>query len=281
MIVYDEADQSVEDIEVSLFIEAVYKRYGYDFRDYSRSHMKRRIVHRMKKDGHKSISLMQHHVLHDSDYFTDVLPEFSVNVSEMFRDPDFFGYFRKEVIPYLATFPKLKIWHAGCASGEEVYSMAIILKEEGLYDRVTIYATDFNDNILEAAREGVFSHKAMREFTANYIASGGKGAFSDYYTAKQNTAILDPSLKENISFLNHNLVTDSAFGQMDLILCRNVLIYFNRNLQDRVYHLFMDSLKPFGTICLGMKETMEYSSVSSNVTVLEPDLKVYRKRNVR
>lgn len=267
-----------EDIEVQLIIEAIYHRYGYDFRHYSRAHMKRRICHRMKKDGFESISEMQHEVLYKPAYFRSVLPEFSINVTEMFRDPEFFLYFRKEVVPYLASYPKLKIWHAGCATGEEVYAMAILLKEEGLYERTTIYATDFNDHSLKIAQEGIYPSSAIRDYTRNYVLSGGKRAFSDYYMASYESVKMDKDLKTNISFLNHNLVTDGVFGEMDLILCRNVLIYFDKQLQNRVLELFESSLSSTGTLCLGTKETIDHSVVSHHFNTLEHLLKVYRKK---
>lgn len=272
--------EDVRDVEVALLLQGIYKQYGYDFRHYSRAHMKRRILHRMGKENIESVSLFQHKILHDDGYFRSVLPEFSINVTEMFRDPDFFAYFRQEVVPFLATYPRLKIWHAGCASGEEVYSMAILLKEEGLYDRATIYATDFNDNILKVAREGIYPISDIRDYTKNYIAAGGKSAFSDYYVAKYEAVMMDKGLKENISFLNHNLVTDGVFGEMDLILCRNVLIYFDRALQNHVLNLFGESLSRTGTLCLGTKETMDYSEAVRQFNTLHPTLKVYRKKGV-
>ena len=270
--------EDVEDIEVELLIEGIHHRYGYDFTHYSRAHMKRRIIHRMNKEGYDSVSKMQHDLLRDPVFFKRVLPDFSINVTEMFRDPHFFDYFRKEVVPYLASFPKLKIWHAGCASGEEVYSMAILLQEEGLYDRATIYATDFNDASLKVAKEGIYPSGAIREYTRNYVQSGGKKAFSDYYTAGYESVKMANNLKAHISFQNHNLVTDGVFGEMDLILCRNVLIYFDRDLQNRVLNLFKDSLTATGTLCLGTKETIDYSSVANGFTTLEHRLKVYRKK---
>lgn len=270
--------QDTEDIEIGLLVDGIYQRYGYDFRNYSRAHMKRRILHRMGKENIETVSMLQNRVLHDGDYFRNLLPEFSINVTEMFRDPEFFSVLRKEVIPYLASYPRLKIWHAGCSSGEEVYSMAILLKEEGLYDRTTIYATDFNDRILKKASEGIYPIESVKDYTRNYISAGGREAFSDYYMARYDSVIMDQSLKQNISFLNHNLVTDHVFAEMDLIMCRNVLIYFDRSLQNRVLKLFDESLSNSGILCLGTKETIDYSDVAGKFGKLDERLKVYRKK---
>lgn len=269
------------DIEVALLLEGIYLKYGYDFRQYSRAHMKRRVLHRMGKEGIDTVSALQDKVLHDAQYFKTLLPEFSINVTEMFRDPGVFAFLRAEVLTYLKSFPRLKIWHAGCASGEEVYSMAILLKEAGLYDRSTIYATDFNDAILKKAAEGIYPLEAVKEFTANYQKTGGKEAFSDYYIAKYDSAIMDQSLKENICFLNHNLVTDGVFGEMDLIMCRNVLIYFDRALQNHVLNLFDESLGFGGILCLGTKETIDYSEVRNHYKVLDVSKRVYKKKSLR
>lgn len=274
-----EVKLDLEDVEVDLLIEGIYQHYGYDFRNYSRAHMKRRILHKIGKEGIDSISILQHKVLHDMDYFKTLLPEFSINVTEMFRDPDFFSYLRKEIMPYLASFPRLKIWHAGCSSGEEVYSMAILLKEVGLYDRTTIYATDFNDNILNVAREGIYPISDIKDYTKNYITASGTEAFSDYYMAKYDSVIMDKTLKENISFLNHNLVTDRVFAEVDLIICRNVMIYFDRKLQDHVLTLFDDSLRKGGILCLGTKESIDFSSIHPKYKQLDPAQKVYKKKS--
>jgi len=267
-----------EDIEVQLFIEAMYLKYGYDFRDYSRAHMKRRIKNRLGLSGFESISAMQHEMLTNQSFFDKILPDFSINVTEMFRDPDVFSFIRKEVVPLLKTYPQLKIWHAGCSTGEEVYSMAILLKEEGLYDRCQIYATDFNENVLEMAKEGIFPLEVVKDYTKNYIEAGGKESFSDYYIAKYESIILDQSLKKNIIFAQHNLVTDQVFGQMHLVICRNVMIYFNNELQERVINLFSESLRPGGVLCLGTKETLKSDS---GFDVYEKHLKVYRKKMIR
>lgn len=268
----------VEDIEVQLFIEAIYLKYGYDFRNYSRAHMKRRIINRMRLSSFQSISHMQFEVLRDEELFAKILPDFSINVTEMFRDPAFFSEVRKSVIPLLKTYPNLKIWHAGCSSGEEVYSMAILLKEEGLLDRCQIYATDFNETILKAAKEGIYPLEIAKDYTTNYINSGGKESFSDYYTAKYNSIILDHSLKENIVFAEHNLVTDGVFGEMHLIMCRNVLIYFDKVLQRKVFSLFDKSLRAGGFLCLGTKETLNNSENNQRFETLNFDYRLFRKK---
>lgn len=270
---------SLEDIEVELFIQGIYLKYGYDFRNYSRAHMKRRVRHRMAKEDLRSVSEMTEKALHNSQWFYGILSDFSINVTEMYRDPDVFRVIREEVIPYLKSYPKLKIWHAGCSAGQEVYSMAIMLKEEGLYDRTTIYATDFNDGILAKAKEGIYPIDAVKEYTKNYIASGGVGDFSDYYTAKYDSVILDQDLKRNIVFANHNLVTDKDFASMQLIMCRNVLIYFDRELQNRVLGMMTDSLKNNGFLVLGTKETIEYCTSKDRYEELSKVNRVYRKVN--
>ncbi|MGE0083728.1 MAG: protein-glutamate O-methyltransferase CheR [Desulfococcaceae bacterium] len=271
--------REIENIEIRLLLEAIYLRYGYDFRDYARAHIKRRIRHRVNMSGFLSISQMLHRIIHDPDFFRKVLPDFSINVSEIFRDPPFYLAVRKEVFPLLRTWPFLKIWHAGCASGEEVYSMAILLKEEGLYKRTQIYATDFNEAIVQKAREGIYSIDLMKGYTYNYQKAGGKGAFSDYYTARHESVIFDNSLKENIIFADHNLVTDQVFGEMNMIVCRNVLIYFNRDLQRRVIRLFMDSLTPGGFLCLGSKETLHFSGYADRFDTVAESEKIYKKKH--
>ncbi len=242
--------------------------------------MKRRIKNRLGISGLESISAMQYEMLSSQEFFNKILPDFSINVTEMFRDPDVFSFIRKEVVPLLKTYPQLKIWHAGCSTGEEVYSMAILLKEEGLYDRCQIYATDFNESVLNMAKDGIFPLEVVKEYTKNYIESGGKESFSDYYIAKYDSIIIDQSLKKNIIFAQHNLVTDQVFGQMHLIICRNVMIYFNNELQDRVISLFDESLRPGGVLCLGTKETLKHDE-KSKFDVYEKNLKVYRKKMIR
>lgn len=266
------------DIELSLLLEAVFQQYGYDFRDYSEAHIRRRITNRMSLSGIQSISEMQHKVLHDSSFAAKLLQDLSITVTEMFRDPLFYKVLREKVIPVLKTYSFIKIWHAGCATGQEAYSMAIILREEGLYERTTIYATDFNQQALDKAREGIFTTDLMKDYTRNYQQAGGKEMFSNYYTSDYDLCIMDQSLKKNIVWANHNLVTDSVFAEVNLVLCRNVLIYFNKTLQNKVQHLFYDSLIQGGILCLGSKESLRFSDVDSKYTELDKKQRIFKKK---
>ncbi|WBW96764.1 CheR family methyltransferase [Oceanirhabdus sp. W0125-5] len=267
-----------EDIEIQLFLEGIYQKYGYDFREYSRAHIKRRLLSKKVRENFSSISEMQHRVIYDNKFFLEILSEFSINVTEMFRNPEFFLYFRKEVVPYLKSYPRIKIWHAGCSTGEEVYSMAILLKEEGLLERCQIYATDFNEKVLKKAKEGIFSMESIKDYTRNYIESGGKKDFSDYYIAKYDSAILNQSLKKHIMFNEHNLVVDQVFGVMNVIICKNVLIYFNKELQNKVLNLFDKSLLKGGILCLGSKESLKFSKTMDTFEVYDEMNRVYRKK---
>ena len=275
----DEHNQTIN-LEIDLLLEAAYQHYGYDFRNYSKAHVKRRLLSRLSSSGLKSISEMQHQILHEPGFFDILLRDLSINVTEMFRDPSFYLAIRKEIIPILKTYPFIKVWHAGCSTGEEVYSFAILLKEEGLYNRVQIYATDFNTNVLEIAKKGIYPINRIKDFTANYQQSGGKHSFSDYYMADYNSVIFDQSLKKNIVFAEHNLVTDSVFAEVNIIICRNVLIYFNRDLQNKVLNLFNDSLINGGFLCLGSKETIQFSSQAESYETLNLQEKLYKKRIV-
>lgn len=268
------------DIEVELFITALFTKYGYDFRNYSKAHMKRRILNRVSLTPDISnISELIHKILYDESFFKTIISDFSINVTEMFRDPDFYKAIRETVVPYLKTYPFIKIWHAGCSTGEEVYSMAILLMEEGLYDRTQIYATDFNDTVLEEAKEGIYSIDRIKEYTQNYQKSNGKESFSDYYTAKYNLVKFNENLKKRIVFSNHNLVTDGTFGEMNLIICRNVLIYFDRDLQNRVFKLFKESLVHGGILGIGSKESLSFSEVKNDFVSLVEKEKIYKKKS--
>ena len=269
-----------EKIEFDLILEAIYQKYGYDFRNYAKASLRRRLRYRLSQSNLKTISEMQHKLLNDKKFFDTLLLDLTINVTEMFRDPSFFKALREIVIYELKKQPFIKVWHAGCSSGEEIYSTAILLKENGMYESSLIYATDTNEMVLDKAKSGIFPIEKMKDFTVNYRKAGGLASFADYYTARYDNAIMDNSLKKNIVFSNHNLVTDSVFGEMDLIICRNVLIYFNRELQDRVFRLFMDSLRPGGFLCLGSKETIRFSSYSDNFENVAEKEKIYRRVGV-
>ncbi|PLX70443.1 MAG: chemotaxis protein CheR [Denitrovibrio sp.] len=265
-----------ENIEVELLIEALVKKHGFDFRDYSRVHIKRRILEVKQRLRYESISMMIKDIIYDREFLNKLLLSFSINYTEMFRDPDVYLFMRNEIIDLLRTFPFVKIWHAGCSTGEEVYSLAIMLKEAGIYNKTQIYATDFNDKVLKMAEDGIYPIEYVKNYTSNYQQAGGKESFSDYYIADDNNVIMDSSLRKKVVFANHNLVTDGVFGEIHLIMCRNVLIYFNKNLQDRVLHLFKDSLCNGGVLCLGTKETIENSTAESDFETLDKKLKIYR-----
>jgi chemotaxis protein methyltransferase CheR len=266
-----------EQIELQLILEAIYLKYGYDFRHYSKASIRRRVASRFMKSKFTSMAQMQNQILNDPNFFQSLLLDLTVNVTEMFRDPSFYLALRKNVIPLLKTYPFIKIWHAGCATGEEVYSMAILLKEEGLLHKSIIYATDINEMVLLKAREGIYSIDRIKAYTQNYQQSGGSESFSNYYTAKYDAAIINASLKKNIVFSQHNLATDNVFGEMHLILCRNVLIYFNRDLQDRVIGLFHDSLIRKGILALGSKESIRFTRARDQFSELVGPEKIYQK----
>ena len=271
-------DTENENLELRLLLEAIYLKYGYDFRNYARASIKRRVRKRLQESGLSSICAMQHAVLYDREFFEKLLLDLSINVTEMFRDPTFFLALRETVLPALADAPFIKTWHAGCATGEEVYSVAILLTEMGLYDKAQIYATDVNEVVLGQAREGIFPVERVREYTRNYQNSGGVGSFADYYTARYDSVIMDQSLRRNIVFADHNLATDGVFAEVNVVFCRNVLIYFNRELQDRAFRLFSDSLCDGGFLCIGSKESPRYSGCADDFDPVVAEEKIYRKR---
>ncbi|MGI4849922.1 MAG: CheR family methyltransferase [Janthinobacterium lividum] len=264
-------------IELRLLMEAIYLKYSYDFRDYSLSSQKRRVLHALHQLDCAGISELQARVLHDPAMFGRLLQYLTIPTSEMFRDPSYFHGLREQVLPHLQTYPSLKIWIAGCSTGEEVYSMAIMLKEEGLLARSLIYATDINPQSLDSARKGVYSLERMRAYTASYQMAGGKAAFSDYYTAAYGNALFDRSLIENVSFADHSLATDNVFSETHLVCCRNVLIYFNRGLQERALGLFHESLCHRGFLGLGSKESIDFSSYATAFEPLVKADRIYRK----
>jgi chemotaxis protein methyltransferase CheR len=270
-------DPALEKIEIELLLEAVYRHYGFDFRSYAYSSLRRRLWKRIHAEGLTTVSGLQDRVLHDSETLERLLDDLSVSVTAMFRDPTFYLAFREHAVPLLRTYPFIRVWHAGCSTGEEVYSMAILLQEEGLYDRARIYATDMNETVLRRARAGIFPLERMQEYTENYIRAGGRRSFSEYYTAGYGGALFTPALLKNVVFAQHNLVTDRSFSEFNAILCRNVLIYFDKALQSRVHRLFYDSLSTFGILGLGSKETLRFSKFESCYDQVVPGEKLYRK----
>ena len=269
--------RDLERIEIDLLLEGVYRHYGFDFRSYAYSSLKRRLWKRITAEGMRSVSELQDSVLHDPAMMEKLLLDLSINVSAMYRDPTFYAAFREKVVPVLRTYPFIRIWHAGCSTGEEVYSMAILLEEEGLYERTRIYATDINEVVLQTAKSGIYPAEKMKEYTQNYLRAGGKRAFSDYYVAKYDGAIFTSSLTRNVVFSQHNLVTDRSFAEFHVILCRNVMIYFDRKLQDRVNALFYESLVPFGFLGLGSKESLRFSKYESRYEEVDARDKIYRR----
>jgi chemotaxis protein methyltransferase CheR len=266
----------LERIEVELLLEGIYRQYGFDFRSYAFASIRRRLWKRIETEELNSISALQERVLHEPQMMEKLLLDLSINVTAMFRDPGFYNAFRTSVVPMLRTYPFIRLWHAGCSTGEEVYSMAILLREEGVYDRARIYATDINEVVLQKAKAGIFPIDRMQEYTDNYIRAGGKKSFSEYYTAKYDGALFDQSLTRNIVFSQHNLVTDKSFAEFNVILCRNVLIYFDKELQNRVHELFYDSLATFGILCLGSKEALRFTRYEQCYEQMATE-KIFRK----
>jgi len=273
-------EAEVERIEISLLLDGIYRRWGYDFNHYSRTSLKRRLDRARADAGLKRFTELLDLLLHDQRAFDGFLKHMSITVTEMFRDPLFYKAVREQVIPVLKTFPFVKIWHAGCATGEEVYSMAILLHEEDFLDRARIYATDFNKHSLDVAEKGIYPARHMEAYAENYRASGGKRDFADYYSAGYGLAKVKDFLQERVTFSYHNLVTDGVFGEMNLISCRNVLIYFDKILQERVFTLFADSLRYGGFLCLGAKETLNFSGVKKLFDPLEGRQKIYKMSGV-
>ena len=265
------------DIELRMLVEAVYLKYNYDFRDYTGASQKRRVLVALREMECATVSELQARVLHQPEAFSRLLQYLTIPVTEMFRDPEYYAAIRSQVVPFLRTYPSLKIWVAGCSTGEEVYSLAILLHEEGLLERTMIYATDINPASLDAARRGVFPLDRMRLFTENYQKAGGKRAFSDYYTAAYGGALFERALVENVTFADHSLSTDSVFSETHFISCRNVMIYFNRRLQDRVLGLFHESLCHRGFLGLGSKESIDFSTYANRFEPLARRERLYRK----
>ncbi|QNF30928.1 protein-glutamate O-methyltransferase CheR [Metabacillus sp. KUDC1714] len=269
--------EEVEKIEIDLLLEAVFRYYGYDFRNYATPFIQRRICHRVNKENLTSVSALQEKVLRDPVVMESLISDFSINVTEMFRDPEFFKSFRTKVIPLVKDYPDIRIWHVGCSSGEEVYSMAILLHEEGIYEKTRIFATDINASILDKAKKGTFPLDGMQRYTKNYFEAGGKRAFSEYYKAVDDKVFFHPFLQKNVVFAQHNLVTDHSFNEFDIIICRNVLIYFNKCLQNDVHKLFYDSLSLSGFLGLGKREGIKFTSYENCYGEFDASEKLYRK----
>ncbi|MCH4887881.1 protein-glutamate O-methyltransferase CheR [Acidaminobacter sp. JC074] len=269
----------IENIEIKLLLDAIYMRYGYDYRDYTLSHVKRRVLYRLERSGCKTISELMSKVLYDYETFGLLQVDLSINVTEMFRYPQFFTDLREKVIPMLKTYPSIKIWHAGCSTGEEVVSMAILLKEEGLLGKSTIYATDINEHVLAIAEKGIYDIKHVQAWTKNYQEAGGNRSFSEYYTAKFDSVIFDQDLYDHIVFTKHNLIQDKQFITANLIVCRNVLIYFNKGLKNTVLDLLDDSLVAGGILGIGSKESLQFTSLEGKYDTLSSKGRIYKKQS--
>lgn len=266
----------VEDIELQLFARALQLHHGYDFSLYRHASFKRRVLRLVETGRFDSIGQLTARMLRDADYLPQILAELSVPVSEMFRDPQVFRILRERVLPMLASYPQINIWQAGCAFGQEVYSLAIMLEEAGLYDRCQIYATDFSDIALQRARESIYPARDARLYSENYLASGGQRSLSDYYHARYDFIKLDQRLQRNVSFVNHNLACDGVFCEAHLVLCRNVLIYFNDALQERALGLIRDSLVRQGFLCLGTRESLDNAPARRDFEPVDAQARIYR-----
>ena len=271
------APRDLEAIETELLLEAIYRHYSFDFRQYAPASLKRRLWKRARAEGLDTLSALQDRVLHDPACMERLLLDLSVNVTAMFRDPPFYAAFREKVVPLLRTYPFIRIWNAGCSTGEEAYSMAILLAEEGLYERTRIYATDINETVLERARAGLFPIDQMRAYTENYIRAGGKRSFSEYYTAGYDSAAFSRSLTDNVVFAQHNLVSDHSFNEFNVIVCRNVMIYFSKGLQNQVHGLFHESLGVRGVLALGHKESIRFTAYEDCYEEIGHGQRLYRR----
>jgi chemotaxis protein methyltransferase CheR len=268
----------IEDIEIQLLLEGLYQRYHYDFRHYAQASVKRRLKQAREQMGFRSFSALQESLLHDPGMLAHMLGYLTVQVSEMFRDPSYFRAIREKVVPHLRTYPSLKVWIAGCSSGEELYSFVILFREEGLEQRTLFYATDINQDALDRAEGGIYDLDRIQLFTENHMTSGGKSSLSDYYSAAYGKASFDKSLRKQVVFSDHSLVTDAVFAEMHLVSCRNVLIYFDRALQDRALGLFRDSLARKGFLGLGSKESMRFSDHAGSFMDCVREEKIYQRR---
>jgi len=269
--------EKIEEIEIQLLLEALHLRYHYDFRNYAPASIKRRLRLACEQMGFASLSALQDSLLHDPQMLARLLGYLTVQVSEMFRDPSYFRAIREKVVPHLKTYPSLKVWVAGCSEGEELYALVILFREEGLEERTLFYATDINQEALAKAQAGIFALDRMQLFTENHRKSGGKSSLSDYYSAAYGYASFDKTLRQRVVFADHSLTTDAVFGEMHLISCRNVMIYFDRVLQDRVVGLFRDSLARKGFLGLGAKETLRFSDHASSFADFVCEEKIYQR----
>jgi chemotaxis protein methyltransferase CheR len=272
------SDPPDDDLELELLLEGVFRRYGYDFRGYATASLRRRVWRRVHLEGLGSVTMLLDRLLHDPSCLDRLLRDLSINVTEMFRDPPFHAALRENVFPLLRTYPFVRVWNAGCSTGEEAYSIAIALHEAGLLERSRVYATDMNEGALARARTGAFPLDKMQSYTENYVRSGGAAAFSQYYSVRGADAVFAPELGRNIVFAQHNLVSDRSFNEFHLIICRNVMIYFGRELQRHVHELFLDSLVPFGVLGLGRKEAIGDADVAARYEALDPREKLFRRR---
>jgi len=272
-------DEKLFEQEVEALIEEIHTQYGYDFRGYARASVYRRIKRFLGQKHLQDIDALREKLFSDSFFFESFLQEVTVNVTEMFRDPTFFLSLRENVLPILSTYPYIKIWDAGCSTGEELFSLAILLEEEGLLGRTKIYATDINQKVLRQAKEGIFPASQMAAYTSAYYAAGGKREFSSYYTSNYGSVKFCNKLVQNVVFYPHNLATDTSFNEFHLVVCRNVLIYFNRQLQERVLRLFDESLVSLGYLALGKKETLAMSGIHGNYNTVDRANRIYRKMN--
>jgi chemotaxis protein methyltransferase CheR len=270
--------EALEDLELELLLEALHRRHGFDFRGYALASLRRRVWRRVELDGLGTITALTDRILHDDDTLARLMRDLSINVTEMFRDPGFHRALRELAFPLLRTYPFVRVWNAGCSTGEEAYSVAIALDEAGLLDRSRIYATDMNEGALAQARTGAFPLERMQSYTENYQRAGGERAFSEYYVARGGNAVFHERLARNVVFAQHNLATDRSFNEFHLIICRNVMIYFGRDLQRHVHELFLDSLVPLGLLGLGRKETIQPPELASRYEPLEPTEKLFRRR---
>lgn len=267
----------LQNFEINQLLESIYFRYGYDFRNYARASLERKILHRAALSKLRSISEMNYKILHDPEFFNLFLKDMSVTVTEMFRDPYSFKYLRQFVCQHLKTYSRINVWHAGCATGEEAYSMAILLAEEGLLKRTRIYATDYNNHSLDIAQKGIYPEAKVSQYQDNYQESGGRKKLSHYYHKLPDAIAFNDTLKEHITFANHNLMKDQVFAHMHLILCRNVLIYFNPVLQNRVLGLFHESLVNRGFLMLGGKESLDYTDEKNSFECIAHNERIYRR----